>query len=150
MSACYALLSCLCLFLLCGEIIYLVWGSIILHENIGATTTCNQVWIYCLVSIIISGIYFVFAFYTKRDESNPFKILAQILAIGMLIWSCVIYGMVTNDDTCKHIYDEKYPDLWLFFSVVFWINIGVASFCIIFVIVTACCLSAANVVIPIQ
>jgi CDP-diglyceride synthetase len=143
-------LCTLCFLLICIvlTLLYLIYGIIILDKTSDAVNECNQVWIFCLISLIINGLSFLTGGFSEKDEKGKPKDtlisrLMSAISFGIFVWGCVIYTNVTNDKACKDIYTSNYNDLWILFAVVFWFN--VAMLCLVGVfILLACCAMCAD------
>lgn len=115
-------------------ILYIVFAIIILNETSVAAGACNQVWIYCLVTLIIGGLSFLTGGLSEKDEhgkpkNNFTNSLISAILFGVFIWGCVIYTNVVHDNECHDLYTKTYPKLWTLFGVVFWFD--VALLCLI-------------------
>ena len=122
-------------------------GIIILDKTSHSVNECNQVWIFCLVSLIINGLSFLTGGCSEKDENgNPKDTLIGRLigaiGIGIFIWGCIIYSNVTYDKTCMDVYTSNYNDLWILFAVVFWFNVAILCLFGVFILLACCAVCA--------
>jgi hypothetical protein len=135
--------ACTALIFVVLMILYIVYSAIILDETSEAAGECYQVWIYCLVVLILNGINFSIGGVKEKDENGKPKDglanrLFNAITLAIFIWSCVIYSKVDNDEECKDIYTNEYPRLWVLFNVIFWTNIAVCILFGVFLLIIIC------------
>jgi hypothetical protein len=141
--------TCVPIVIIALTIIYIVWGSIILNDTNEAVGECNQVWIFSLVSIILSGISFCMGGISEKDaggrpKNSCINSFISCVFLGLFIWGCIIYGKTVNDNHCMDIYHDKYPDLWTLFIVVFWFDVAVLCLVMLIFILACCCSCGIN------
>jgi len=104
------------------EILYIVYSSIILNQTSEAISECNDVWVYCLVTLILNGIQFLLILPINKINSK--YLILSLIGLGVFIWSSVICAFTFGDDECQDVYTEEYPKLWILFVVIVWFNIS--------------------------
>ena len=98
----------------------LIAGIVILSETNDAVSICYELWIACLVYMILDTLN---TFISCADQSNNndgdgntnpcfnlFKIIFSLGQIGILIWITWIHGNMSNE--CRAIYHSDYSRLW--------------------------------------
>ncbi len=110
-------------------VLYIVYSIIILNDTNEAIPKCNQVWIYCLVTLILSVISSCMGKVAEKDEhgkpkDNSVTSLIGAISFGCFVWGCVIYSNLQKNSECLDGYKQDYHDLWILFCVVFWTNVA--------------------------
>lgn len=136
--------------LLSGVLVYVIWGSVILHENredmVGNLCDEEHIWIYTLFCVVLvacglcCGIGLCNQAVCSRNEQGKyqpgmFPIITATVGLGMFLWGVLQYLLITKNCAEQFKSTGKLGELWDFFYASIILQAIGAGFQVLFFVI---------------